>query len=176
MQDDPPEDVEDEFGTVSAKDSRSVLPGDASGIFEDEVNLTDVGSVSREAGGPFGIDYAKMTFWEFLFGVDDVKAWDVDLGEFLNEVEEDPDAATMLGAANEFDPDAEDSLEDEPEESQSESCDIDENDVLFQGIEDSPSKGILNEAINELISLGFYGFILIVICAIFLICMFLGYG
>jgi hypothetical protein len=97
MQDDPPEDVEDEFGTVSAKDSRSVLPGDASGIFEDEVNLTDVGSVSREAGGPFGTDYAKMTFWEFLFGVDDVKAWDVDLGEFLNEVEEDPDAATTLG-------------------------------------------------------------------------------
>ena len=39
--------------------------------------------------------------------------------------------------------DAEDSLQDEPEESQSESCDIDENDVLFQGIEDSPSKGIL---------------------------------
>ena len=65
--------------------------------------------------------------------------------------------------------------QDEPEESQSENCDIDENDVLFQGIEDSPSKGILNEAINELISLGFYGFILIVICAIFLICMFLGY-
>ena len=80
----------DESGTVSAKDSRSVLPGDASGIFEDEVNVTDVGSLSREAGGPFGIDYAKMTFWEFLFGVDEVKAWDVDLGEFLNDGEGDP--------------------------------------------------------------------------------------
>ena len=38
---------------------------------------------------------------------DEVKAWDVDLGEFLNDIEEDPDAATMLGTANDFDLDAE---------------------------------------------------------------------
>ena len=135
----------DEPGSVSAKDSGFLLPSEV---------ICD----------PFGLDF-------------EIKPWDIDLEEFMDDVEEDPDAATMLGAANEFDPDAGDSLQDEPEESQSESCDIYENDVLFQGqgIEDSPSKGILNEAINELISLGFYGFILIVICAIFLICMFLGY-
>ena len=94
-----------------------MLPGDASGIFEDEVNVTDVGSLSREARGPFGIDYAKITFWEFFFGVDDVKAWDVDLGEFLNDIEEDPDAATMLGTANDFDLDAEGSSTDDPSQS-----------------------------------------------------------
>ena len=33
--------------------------------------------------------------------------FDVDLGEFLSDVEDDPDAATMLGTAAEFDLDAE---------------------------------------------------------------------
>ena len=47
----------------------------------------------------------------------EVKAWDVDLGEFLNDVEEDPDAATMLGTANEFDLDAEGSSADDPSQS-----------------------------------------------------------
>ena len=156
-------------GFLDAEESKSES-SDASGIIEDDIGIIycgerrDVSSVINPLGG-------------LSLEGGEVKAWDVDLGEFLKDVEDDPDAATMLGAANEFDPDAGDSLQDEPEESQSESCDIYENDVLFQGqgIEDSPSKGILNEAINELISLGFYGFILIVICAIFLICMFLGY-
>ena len=35
----------------------------------------------------------------------DVEAWDVDLGEFLESVEEDAHAQTMLGAAGGFDPD-----------------------------------------------------------------------
>lgn len=33
----------------------------------------------------------------------EVKAWDVDLGEFMSEIEEAPDAATMLGGGGEFD-------------------------------------------------------------------------
>jgi len=57
--------------------------------FEEIVDVTDIGDAASE-GGPFRIDYAKMTFWEFLFGVDEVKAWDVDLGEFLNDGEGDP--------------------------------------------------------------------------------------
>ena len=38
---------------------------------------------------------------------DDVKPWNVDLGEFMNDVEEDADAATMLGGDGESDLDAE---------------------------------------------------------------------
>ena len=76
--------------------------------FEEIVDVTDIGDAASE-GGPFGIDYAKMTFWEFLFGVDEVKAWDVDLGEFLNDVEDDPEAASMLGTPKKFDLDAEES-------------------------------------------------------------------
>ena len=57
--------------------------------FEEIVDVTDIGDAASE-GGPFRIDYAKMTFWEFLFGADEVKAWDVDLGEFLNDGEGDP--------------------------------------------------------------------------------------
>ena len=37
---------------------------------------------------------------------DDVKPWDVDLGEFMSHVEVDVDAATMLGGGTEFDLDA----------------------------------------------------------------------
>ena len=96
------------------KDNKEISGIESSGIIEDKADLTDVGSLSREARGPFGIDYAKMTFWEFLFGGVDVEDWDVDLGEFLKDFEEDPDAATMLGTANEFDLDAglEDDIED----------------------------------------------------------------
>jgi len=43
---------------------------------------------------------------------DDVKPWDVDLGEFMNDVEEDADAATMLGGNGEFDLDAEATADD----------------------------------------------------------------
>jgi hypothetical protein len=35
-----------------------------------------------------------------------IKTWDVDLAEFLKDVEDDPNAATMLSTANEFDLDA----------------------------------------------------------------------
>ena len=39
---------------------------------------------------------------------DEVKPWDVDLGEFLKDAEEDAHAQTMQGAAGEFDPDTQD--------------------------------------------------------------------
>ena len=78
MQDDPPQDND-----MSCKD---VI--EDNGIFEEIVGVTDIGDITSEAG-PFGIDYAKITFFEFFFGRDEVKAWDVDLGEFLNDVEDE---------------------------------------------------------------------------------------
>lgn len=51
-------------------------------------------------GVAYGIDGFCIEFGE-------VKAWDVDLGEFMNDVEEDADAATMLGGDGESDLDAE---------------------------------------------------------------------
>ena len=42
----------------------------------------------------------------------EVKAWDIDLGEFMNDVEEDADAATMLGGNGEFDLNAEATTDD----------------------------------------------------------------
>ena len=79
MQDDPPQDELDESQSETS---------DASGIIEDN-NQSGVymeGGLSLEGG--------------------EVKAWDVDLGEFLKDVEDDPNAATLLGTANEFDLDA----------------------------------------------------------------------
>ena len=80
MKDDPPQDEPEESQSKTS---------DASGIIEDN-NQSGVymeGGLSLEGG--------------------EVKTWDVDLGEFLKDVEDDPDAATMLGTANEFDLDAE---------------------------------------------------------------------
>ncbi len=100
------------------KDNKEISGIESSGIIDSDSTIegSDVGSLSREAGNPFGTDYARMTFWEFLFGgVDEeIKAWDVDLGEYLNDVEEDPDADTLLGAVKDFELDAE--LEDDIED------------------------------------------------------------
>ena len=74
---------------------------ESSGIIDSDPSIegSDVGSaISGESGvimeGAFHLRVMR-------------KAWDVDLGEFLNDIEEDPDAATMLGTANDFDLDAE---------------------------------------------------------------------
>jgi len=75
---------------------------ESSGIIDSDPSIegSDVGSaISGESG-------VIMEGGISLEG-DEVKAWDVDLGEFLNDIEEDPDAATMLGTANDFDLDAE---------------------------------------------------------------------
>ncbi len=75
---------------------------ESGGIIDSDLSIegSDVGSaISGESG-------VIMEGGLSLEG-DEVKAWDVDLGEFLNDIEEDPDAATMLGTANDFDLDAE---------------------------------------------------------------------
>jgi len=83
MQDDPLKDVTEDDG-----------------IFEEIVDVTDIGSVSASEE-LFGIGYAKIEVWdvdlgEFLNDVEDesgivlkqsdVKPWDVDLGEFLKNL------------------------------------------------------------------------------------------
>ena len=83
MQDDPLKDVTEDDG-----------------IFEEIVDVTDIGSVSASEW-LFGIGYAKIEVWdvdlgEFLNDVEDesgivlkqsdVKPWDVDLGEFLKNL------------------------------------------------------------------------------------------
>ena len=45
-----------------------------------------------------------------------VKAWDVDLGEFMNDVEEDAEGIAMLGAKGEFDLDTEATANDPDED------------------------------------------------------------
>ena len=85
---------------------------ESSGIIDSDPTIegSDVGSaISGESG-------VIMEGGLSLEG-DEVKAWDVDLGEFLNDVEEDMDAATMLGTANDFDLDAEGSSTDDPSQS-----------------------------------------------------------
>ncbi len=47
---------------------------------------------------------------------DDVKPWNVDLGEFMNDVEEDAEGIAMLGAKGEFDLDAEATANDPDED------------------------------------------------------------
>ena len=136
--------------------------------FEEIVDVTDIGDAASEAG-PFGIDYAKITFSEFFFGGNEGKAWDVDLDEFLNDVEDDPDAATLLGAAKEFDLDAE--LEDDIEDA---FLDAGPNEI-DPDLEGSSQDELEDkEHLMPFFSL-FACFILMVFCAGFLICMFLGY-
>jgi len=84
------------------KETNETSGFESSGIIDSDPSIegSDVGSaISGESG-------VIMEGGLSLEG-DEVKAWDVDLGEFLNDIEEDPNAATMLGAANDFDLDAE---------------------------------------------------------------------
>ena len=94
------------------KENNEISGIESSGIIDSDPTHegSDVGSaISGESG-------VIMEGGLSLEG-DEVKAWDVDLGEFLNDVEEDPDAATMLGTANDFDLDAEGSSTDDPSQS-----------------------------------------------------------
>ena len=103
MQDDAPEDEPNESQSEKS---------DASGIIEDEIKSTDVGSSESEIHyGTKRFPQAFFPFAECWFS-DGVEAWDVDLGEFLKDVEDDPDAATMLGTANDFDLNAEQTSQD----------------------------------------------------------------
>ena len=94
------------------KENNEISGIESSGIIDSDPTIegSDVGSaISGESG-------VIMEGGLSLEG-DEVKAWDVDLGEFLNDIEEDPDAATMLGTANDFDLDAEGSSTDDPSQS-----------------------------------------------------------
>ncbi len=107
----------DESGSVVVQGSGSLELSDTSGIIEDNqsgiidsdlyIEGSDVGSAISDVKMEGGLSLEDGK----------IQAWDVDLGEFLNDVEDDPDAATMLGTANEFDLDAEGSSTDDPSQS-----------------------------------------------------------
>jgi excisionase family DNA binding protein len=94
----------DESGSVVVQGSGSLDLSDTSGIIEDNNEVGSAISDVKMEGG-LSLEDGK------------IQAWDVDLGEFLNDVEDDPDAATMLGIANDFDLDAEGSSTDDPSQS-----------------------------------------------------------
>ena len=94
------------------KDSDARQSNELSGIIDSDHALegSNIGSSLSGESGVFMEGGLSLEGGE-------VKAWDVDLGEFLNDVEEDPDAATMLGTANDFDLDAEGSSAEDPSQS-----------------------------------------------------------
>ena len=94
----------DESGSLVVQGSGSLDLSDTSGIIEDNNEVGSAISDVKMEGG-LSLEDGK------------IQAWDVDLGEFLNDVEDDPDAATMLGIANDFDLDAEGSSTDDPSQS-----------------------------------------------------------
>jgi len=106
----------DESGSIVSRGSGSILPGDGSGIIEDGSGIIDSDITGEGSDVGSALSDVKM---EGGLSLEDgkIQAWDVDLGEFLNDVEDDPDAATMLGTANEFDLDAEGSSTDDPSQS-----------------------------------------------------------
>ena len=106
----------DGSGSLVVQDSGSILPGDVSGIIEDGSGIIDSDLTGDGSDVGSALSDVKM---EGGLSLEDgkIQAWDVDLGEFLNDVEDDPDAATMLGTANEFDLDAEGSSTDDPSQS-----------------------------------------------------------
>ncbi len=108
----------DGSGSVVVQDSGALEVNDASGIIEDNHQSGIIDSDVTVEGSDVGsaISDVKM---EGGLSLEDgkIQAWDVDLGEFLNDVEDDPDAATMLGTANEFDLDSEGSSTDDPSQS-----------------------------------------------------------
>ena len=102
----------DEAGSFIVEGSDSKKSNELSGIIDSDqaIEGSNIGSSLSGESGVFMEGGLSLEGGE-------VKAWDVDLGEFLNDVEEDPDAATMLGTANEFDLDAEGSSADDPSQS-----------------------------------------------------------
>lgn len=105
----------DDLASVVASDPASA-PG--SGLFGQDSGADDIGSgilVDSDPGSnadPGGqLSNVDMEGGLSLEG-DEVKPWAVDLGEFLNDAEDDAHAATMLGTADQFDLDHEASGED----------------------------------------------------------------
>ncbi len=102
----------DASGSFIIKDSDAKQSNELSGIIDSDPTL-EGSNIGSSLSGESGV---YMEGGLSLEG-GEVKAWDVDLGEFLNDVEEDPDAATMLGTANDFDLDAEGSSAEDPSQS-----------------------------------------------------------
>jgi hypothetical protein len=79
---------------------------DESGVLHAEFlnNAEDDADAATMLGGAgdVGSEIGSGVFIEGGFNLegDDFKPWDVDLGEFMNDVEEDADAATMLGSSD----------------------------------------------------------------------------
>ena len=89
-----------------------------SGLFGDGSGAEDIGSgilVDSDPGSNADVG-SQLSNVDMEGGLslegDEVKPWAVDLGEFLNDAEDDAHAQTMLGAAGEFDLDAEGAADD----------------------------------------------------------------
>ncbi len=82
------------IGDVAAQSGATIL---GSGIDLGSEVSSDVGQSLSGAGGSGVLLEGGLS----LEG-DEVKPWDVDLGEFMGDLEEDPDAATVLGDGDEF--------------------------------------------------------------------------
>ena len=108
----------DGSGSVVIQDSGSIEASNSSDFIDDNETsgIIDSDPLSDSSDIGSAISDVKM---EGGLSLEDgkIQAWDVDLGEFLNDVEDDPDAATMLGTANDFDLDAEGSSTDDPSQS-----------------------------------------------------------
>ncbi len=101
--------IQESDGIEASNSSDFIGDNDTSGIIDsDPLNdNSDIGSAISDVKMEGGLSLEDGK----------IQAWDVDLGEFLNDVEDDPDAATMLGTANDFDLDAEGSSTDDPSQS-----------------------------------------------------------
>ena len=108
----------DGSGSVVIQDRGNIEASNSSDFIDDNETSGIIDSDPLSDGSDIGsaISDVKM---EGGLSLEDgkIQAWDVDLGEFLNDVEDDPDAATMLGTANDFDLDAEGSSTDDPSQS-----------------------------------------------------------
>ena len=85
---------------------------EGSGILIDSGAGSGAGSGASDLGSQISGDSGVFIEGGINLEGDDVKPWDVDLGEFMADVEEDADAATMLGGNGEFDLDAEANADD----------------------------------------------------------------
>lgn len=112
-------------GDAEAKPSNAEDSLAGSDLFADDISVTEPegaegsGILVDSGAGSGASDVGSAISGSGVFiegGInlegDDVKPWDVDLGEFMNDVEEDADAATMLGGNGEFDLDAEATADD----------------------------------------------------------------
>ena len=108
----------DGSGSVVIQDSGNIEASNSSDFIENNDTSGIIDSDPLNDGSDIGSAISDVRM-EGGLSLEDgkIQAWDVDLGEFLNDVEDDPDAATMLGTANDFDLDAEGSSTDDPSQS-----------------------------------------------------------